>query len=97
VTSSIYESNPIQDNSKPEPQNQTKHNHYYNKQTTGNNGRSIKVAKENSFLEAPLVGNTEGREHSSSLKKTFVGNPSPQTTLIPGVVFFSSAAMFHLD
>lgn len=63
----------------------------------GNNGRSIKVAKENLFLEAPLVGNTEGREHSSSLKKTFVGKASPQTTLIPGVVFFSSVVMFDLD
>jgi len=95
-TKSVYESNPIQDNSKPELQNQTEHNHYYKKKTTSNNGRSIKVAKENSFLEAPLVGNTEGRKHSS-LKKIFVGNPSSQTTLIPGVVFFSSAVMFDLD
>ncbi|KAH0470624.1 hypothetical protein IEQ34_000347 [Dendrobium chrysotoxum] len=37
------------------------------------------------ILEAPPVGIMSGNEHSSPLKNTFEGYPSPEGTLIPGV------------
>ncbi|KAF7813551.1 hypothetical protein G2W53_034527 [Senna tora] len=49
--------------------------------------KNTELAIENCNLK-PLLGNSIGREHSSPLKNTLLGNPSPPTTLIPEVVFF---------
>lgn len=48
----------------------------------------VVTANEDILLDELLVGSIFGNEHSSPLKYTFVGNPSPPGMLIPGIFFF---------